>query len=406
MKTPKRILMVMPSFPYPESGAEQIDRACGIRQLVRLGYEVTVIAKVVEWADRNALEVAAENMGVRATFVPYRYSNRRRSWREKIFGQFGKLRNPLFFDGAAYEFAESGMKKAVAHELDNFKPDIVWFEYTYLWPLYGMVHTRDISIVTRSANFEPEHFLEEDGRTIINYVKYIPKFLGERIMLRLSDAVFAITPKEKAVYERLGAKNVFVLPLRGLPPLVNMPRQAVVDQVPLHVVFMGSSYAVVHNRKAAEFLVQEIIPSIQKHAPGAFVFHITGAKLPPELAEKAVHVGCRYEGYVPNLGEFLSHIDIALIPSLYGAGMQQKVFEPISRGIPTITSPRAIAGYPFESEKHYKGAVTAVEYVNALLSLRSTEVRLGMSSAASHESVRLFSRETLDAIVQNAIAHL
>ena len=36
----KKILMIMPSLPWPETGAEQSDRAWGIRLLKELGHEV------------------------------------------------------------------------------------------------------------------------------------------------------------------------------------------------------------------------------------------------------------------------------------------------------------------------------------------------------------------------------
>ena len=81
----KRVLMVCPSFPVIESGAEQMDRADGIRQLVRLGCEVVIIAKIVEWADRGAIERTAREMGVRVVPVPYRYSNRKLSPSERVW---------------------------------------------------------------------------------------------------------------------------------------------------------------------------------------------------------------------------------------------------------------------------------------------------------------------------------
>ncbi len=400
----KKILVIAPSFPIPETGAEQADRAAGFRQLVRLGYEVSLISKVTEWADLAFVQSEAKKMGIRVTTIPYRYSNRSRSFIQRCVDVLGRFRNPLFLDGAAYEYAEPAIRTALLKELETFKPDIVWFEYTYLWPLYTMVRVRGIPIVTRSVNFEPEHFLEEDGRTFFNYIKYIPKWIGEKRILAMSNLVFAITPKEKKIYANLGAHNVSVLPLRSLPTLTQLARPNIVEHTPLHVVFMGSSYSVSHNRAAAAFLIQEIIPQTHARAPGAFVFHIAGAKLPDTLQKKVATLeGCIYEGYVQNLTEFLSHIDIAVVPSLYGAGMQQKVFEPITRGIPTVTSPRAVADYAFKNTEHYMGATTASEFVDALCILTDTQVRAAMSASASAQAKMLFSENVLDAIVQDAL---
>lgn len=399
----KKVLIVAPSFPIPETGAEQADRAAGIRQFVRLGYHVSVITKVVAWADHARIKAVGEELGIMITTVPYRYSNRVRSFKEKVIHTLGRLRNPLFFDGAAYEYAEPGIQSALVQALDTFKPDVVWFEYTYLWPLYGHVRARGIPIVTRSHNFEPEHFLEEDGRTFGNYLKYLVKLLGERITSRWSNVVLAITPKEKDRYLKLGAKQVDILPLRSLSPLVLLPRPQTTDHAPLHVVFMGSSYSVAHNREAVTFLIRKIVPQVTKRAPDSFVFHIVGAKLPDSLMHEANEQGCVYDGYVDDLNVFLQKMDIALVPSLSGAGMQQKIFEPITRGIPTITSPRGLAGYTLINGEHCLTATTVSEYVEKLMELRNLEKRTAISSAASHQAAALFSQQVLDAIVGNTI---
>lgn len=386
-----RVMMVMPSFPSVESGAEQQDRAEGIRQLVRLGHEVVVIAKINEWADKDLIQKVAVEMGVRVITVAYKH----RGW-------LGRLKNPLYLDGAAYEFAEPEIQNIFERELESFKPDVAWFEYTFLWPLYSAARERSVPIITRSINLEPQHFLEEDGIGIFNCIKYMAKLLGERRAARWSDAVLAITPNEAKKYKKLGAR-VFVLPLRSLPRYLSLPRQVIRSGQPLHVFFMGSSYNVSHNRAALRMVLQDIAPLLERAAPGEFILHILGAKVPNELQNLCDGTWIIHEGYVPNLDTFLQNMDIALIPSLMGAGMQQKVFEPLARGIPTITSPRAIAGYPFKAGEHYLAGRTTHEFVSALLHARDLKVRTSIASVASKLSIELFSQENLDGIVFDAI---
>lgn len=391
----------MPSFPVPEIGAEQIDRAAGIRQLRHLGCEVSVVAKVTSHADRELIEQTAREWGIRLTLVPYKYSNKTLTFKEKLHKFFGKFRNPLYFDGAAYEYAEPEMRAAVEQELRMFNPDVVWFDYTYLWPLYACVRRAKVPIVTQSNNFEPVHFLDEDGWTVINFLKFIPKFIGEWLAVRWSDVVFAVTPKEAATYRRLGARWVQTLPTRGLPKYVAMKRHVIRDHAPLHVFFMGASYKVEHNLAAARHVLQEIAPATEQCAPGTFVFHIFGGKLPKELEQYCDGLHVIYEGYVESgrFDEVIASMDIALVPSLMGAGMQQKVFEPIARGIPTITSPRAIAGYAFVDGREYVGAHTTAEFVQALLELRDLRRRQSLASVASRKAAELFSQTEFDEIV-------
>ncbi len=399
----KRILVVMPSFPIPETGAEQKDRAEGIRQLVRLGHDICVIAKLKESVDSALLQETERVLGVRVVGVPYRFSNRILTVREKFWKTLGKFRHPLYFDGAAYEYSEPLIQRVLTHELDTFRPNIVWFEYSYLWPLYPQVRRRNIPIITRSINFEPEHFLEEDGRTTFNYLKFIPKLIGEWLTVRWSAVVLAITPKEKHMYERMGARNVQVLPLRGLARFANLPRPEIRDRSPLHAFFMGSSYSVAHNRAALACIVRDIAPYVGK---GEFVFHILGTKVPREFEDDFDGVQCVYDGakYGRELDNFLATMDVALVPSLMSAGQQQKVFEPVMRGIPTITSVRAIAGYALEPDVHYLAAHTAEEFVAMLRHIRDRELRDRVGVSASDRAKMLFGRNVSDAVVIKALA--
>ncbi|MGE5541243.1 MAG: glycosyltransferase [Bacillota bacterium] len=393
-----RVLVITPSFPVPETGAEQGDRAAGIRQLRRLGCEVSVIAKIMPHADEVLAQEAAAAWGVSLTLIPYTNLSGLR----KLLGM---LRNPLYFDGAAYEYADPVLRQAITDEVKRFNPQIAWFDYTYLWPTYSFFKRKGIPIVTRSHNFEPEHFLEEEGKSLINLLKFIPKFFGELRTIRSSTTLLAITPQERDVYDRLGARKASVLPLRTLPSYLAMPVREAADRSILHVFFMGSSYNVPHNRAAAQLVIEHIAPAAHLAYPGQFVFHIFGAKLPKELVARCDGQSVIYEGYVDNttLNEKLQAMDLALMPSLLGAGMQQKIFEPLARGIPTIASPRAIAGYGFRSGEEYVAADTKEEYLQALGAMRELAFRQKLSRAARVRSEELFSQAALDAVIRETL---
>ncbi len=396
----KRVLIVAPSFPYPESGAEQMDRASGVRLLVACGFEVLMIAKSTEWADKEGIDMIAKKWEIAYRLVPYKYSNRGLSFFEKIKKHLGKLANPRYLDGAAYEYSEPEIRRALSEELDRFKPDIVWFEYTYLWPLYDLVKKKGIPIVTRSVNYEPRHFLEEDGFTLLNYIKYIPKFWGEKKVAKESDVIAALNPNEAELYKSLGAKNVHILPLRFLPDKIQS-EHPIREGSPLHVLFMGSSYNVDHNLKALELVITEVVPKLKAEFPGQFVFHITGTRVPESLDAYFDGSSVINEGYVSidKLGSFLKTIDIAVSPSPKRVGMQGKVFEPLVRGIPVVTSRGNMVGYPFEDGVSVIFADTCDEIVAGLLRLRDSKFRTKLSSNAISLSNKLFSGKYLKEII-------
>lgn len=399
----KKVLIITPKFPYPATGACEQDRAAGIEFFLRNGWEVKIITKVYTEKYQAAAVAEGKKRGIEVVPVPYKYLYGS-AWWKKIWRALNRLARPWYLDGAAYEYSEPQIRRELLGALENYRPDLVWVDYTYLWPLYGIIKKAGVPIVTRSVNFEPRHFLEEDGVNILNIILYLPKLLSEILTARKSDVLAVLNPNEAKIYRLLGARRIFVLPLRGLPPLLGKNTE-IKDHAPLHVLYMSSTYQVAHNRRAANFFISQIIPRIKEKFPGEFVFHFLGSKFPDELLSALDGETARYEGYVPaeQMENFLSHMDIAVSPSAKRVGMQQKVFEPLVRGLPLITSPQNLVGYPFRHQESVFLAESPEEYVDALRLFRESVFRKKLSANAVNISVTLFSAEKINAITRSVI---
>lgn len=398
-----KILVVTPKFPYPTIGACEHDRLEGIKDLIKYGNEVKVIAKVHDYQNKEEIKKLSQDLGFSSYLVDYKYGNL--SWRQKLPHLWQRLRNPLFIDGACYEYTDPEIKSVLVKQLDEFKPDIVWFEYTYLWPLYREVKKRGIKIITRSQNFEPQHFLEEDGYNVKNYLRFVPKFFNELLSIKKSDLVFSVTPREQKIYQKFcPGVRVANLPTRMLSHIVGLNPE-IRDKKTLDVFFMGSSYNVIHNRKAADFIIKDIAPILQVQYPDRIRLHILGAKLPQDL-KNILPSNTTYEGYVPDLELSLKDMDVALVPSLCGAGQQQKVFEPIVRGIPTITSVRAIVGYDLQKDKHVMLADNLSDYIFYLEKCLDFSFRKDISQRAIAQAHKIFNQSDIDALVQGELKKL
>ena len=393
----KKILIITPKLPFPKTGACEQDRGYGIEDMIRLDYDVRVIAKISQ-ANISRAEEESKRLNIQITAVPYRDRSKK-----SAFEIIGRLIRPWTWDGAAYEYYEPVIQAEVEKALNEFQPDLVWFEYSFLWPLYSMIQKKGIPIITRSQNFEPKHFLQEDGASIVNLLKFIPKLYSEYLISKKSDLVLSITPQEELKYKKLGA-NVRNLPLRGLPHLLALNRE-IAEADPLHVFFFGSTYNVHHNRNALRFLLTQIVPLVNQKAPGAFAFHILGAKIPSDLESLCIG-NIAYEGFVQDLNAFLDKMDIAVIPSLMGAGMQQKIFEPLARGISAVISPRGMVGYAFIPGHEYVAATTADEFAAGIISLQDIGLRRKLSENALKQSKALFSQVSVDTIVDSSIKEL
>jgi hypothetical protein len=80
--------------------------------------------------------------------------------------------------------------------------------------------------------------------------------------------------------------------------------------------------------------------------------------------------------------------------------MQQKVFESLARGFPTLTHQRVLAGYPFENQIHVLTANSADEFVEQLQRLRDPDLRASLSSQVIQRSQALFGRDRMDQYLQ------
>lgn len=396
----KKVLVVTTRFPVPPQGACPQDRLGGILTLVRLGFEVYVIARISPYQDDEKFRDFAKASNFLLKLVPYESQKEMNFW-TKFKHVVRRIINPLYLDGAAYEFSHVSIRDAVSETCRNWQPDAVWCDYTYTWPLYSLIKRFNIPIFTRAINFEPRHFLHENGYSIINLIKFVAKFFGELRVVRYADTIFSINPLEKAIYQRLGAGNVINLPLRGLPPVLRNGHE-IRERRPLHVGFMGSTYTVFHNLKTLTFIVKEIVPSLNKNHSGEFFFHIYGKKVPQKIVDVLPN-NVKVEGHVDDFDAAMDELDIALVPSLSGAGMQQKIFEPLARGIPTLTSPRGLVAYPFNNEEHLLLAKTPGEFVEQLKRLISRDLRSALSKESITLSQKLFSQNKLDEIIHTAL---
>lgn len=401
----KKVLIITPRFPLPSVGACEQDRLEGIKQLKRMGYDVQVIGKIFDFQKRDEEKINnfSKEFGVPVHLVPYDYC-KKRSGVEKIMYFARRLFWPLYWDGSVYEYANTVTRSKMEEVMNNFQPDIVWFDYTFMLPLYKIARKYGAKIITHSLIYDPKNVLEEDGRTWKNYISSAFKTFTDWRCIRMSDYMFAIAPDEMKMYRKLGAKKIAVLPLRKLYDYLGKNSE-VRDRSPLNVFFIGSSYNIPHNLRFARFIIEEIAPIVHEKYPGKFKFFITGSKLPEDLQNKCAD-RVSYLGYVEDFAKFLSDMDVAFIPSLSGTGMQQKIFEPIARGFPVITAKHGLGEYPFECGKEILCAVTRDEFVEKLGEVLDINKRKSLSQNALAKSVQLFSREKSDSIINTAFSEV
>lgn len=383
---PTRILILTPWVPFPATGACQQDRFNGVQQLKKAGYEVRMLAKIHPFQDRAAVEKAFVNIGIPLALTPHV----RRPWGSLLKNFPHMLLEPGLLDGAALEYADPSFLATVRKEVESFRPDVLWMEYSMLWPALRALKSFGIPTILKSSLNEPRNCIDEHGGSLLSRIKALPKYAGERIVAQESDVILAITPDEEEWYRSLGARETGVMPLRGLAkclePRTHLPKET------LDVVFLSSNYNMGHNRDAFLVLVNQIVPRVRSAMPGKIRFHLTGSKFPDRF-RPLLGDDLTYEGFLPDLGAFLRTMDVALCPWISGQGMQQKVFEPLCRSLPLLTT--KTAGYPFVPGEDVLLCATPEEYVRGLERLLDHRERQRLADNALRKATELFSEEAL-----------
>jgi hypothetical protein len=389
-----RILVLKPMLPrYDALGACEQDHIACTTSLITQGHTVRMLTRANSRHTPEQTVSFYADWGIEAESLPFR--------RQRLAPS--RFTDAAYLDGAAWVHALPDWLDALDHCLRDWTPDLLWCLGSYNWPPAAYAKRHGFRTVIRSDNYEPLHMLDEKGSAGANRIRYFGKVLSERRALANANVLAAITPAEQRIYQKVNPRaDVRLLPLCALPYLLKrQPRR--VYAKPLRVFFMGSTYNVPHNLAALNFVVDEVVPGARAAAPGAFEFHVLGSKVPPEVSAQAAP-DLIFDGFVPDLDAHLDTMDIALIPSLFGHGMQQKVFEPLCRGLPTITHGRALAGYPFEDGASVLLASDAESYVRQLVRLQDRGLRDRLAVGAYERASSLFNQAQMDSYIGEIVA--
>ena len=108
-----------------------------------------------------------------------------------------------------------------------------------------------------------------------------------------------------------------------------------------NIVFSGKmSYHA--NVSMAQYLVHEIMPLVWNEFPSAHLY-IVGKDPPQAIRKLGQNPRIIVTGTVEDIRPYLWRAKVAVVPMLYGAGIQNKVLEAMAVGTPVVTTPRAFS---------------------------------------------------------------
>jgi sugar transferase (PEP-CTERM/EpsH1 system associated) len=183
------------------------------------------------------------------------------------------------------------------------------------------------------ARFPMSAVYRREARCLLEY---------ERKVCELSSSVIVTTEREKKLVRQMSDRaNVHVI-TNGVDTEyfsdAAAPREATVPTV----LFTGDmSYF--PNEEAVVSFARNILPLIQKTIPETR-FLIVGRN-PTARVQQMNGIGrVEVTGYVPDVRTYLAKAHVSVAPFSIAAGIQNKIIEAMSYGLPIVATPRAVQG--------------------------------------------------------------
>jgi hypothetical protein len=396
-----KILVVSPHCIVKSPGAAEKDIAATVALLADMGHDV-----VFYTMSRASVEDAlmAEYLGRKDVSV-HVFVPRMTNWLNWVYRVF---QNPAFLDRAAYSFDLLVRDKEFQEVVEKGQFAVVFTFCSYSWPVLSYSRRKGIATIFRSHNYEASFFWESlDSRqrwSPVNWIRYRAKIIGEMLAVKMASVIGALPFEEISLYRKWKSEGVFVFTLTFPWKYLREPfvRR---NKKPLDVFFLGANYQVVFHLRGAQFLIEKIIPEVQRMCPQQFRFHICGSKLPTYLQNKCDGKNVIYEGYVDDFEAFMENMDIGAFPVFTGKTMKGKVFESLCRAFPVVIPRNCLGGYVLENENEVLIADTEQEFVDGLVSLVDDDKRYMLSKGASEFAKREFGRDKLVYVMEDMLAY-
>jgi hypothetical protein len=301
----------------------------------------------------------------------------------------------LILDPACRNYMRMGIIETASKFLEEkrIQPNVIISSNSAL--LGVVLRFKGNNRITRSVNFEPIHYLQENNVSVKTPFVFVTK-LWSTFLERLTCDVLVISPNDLRNYRRTPSRRQLkLLPLQFLPNEIQTNVGSLTR--PTNFAFLGSTFNVRHNRESFYFLILELAPLLLNLD---ITINIYGVKAP----EKEVPKNVKIHGWVENLEEIYSSNDVFLVPYKGGTGQQSKFFEPLCKEKLVIANKKAAAGFPYVEGSHYLAASSSAEFAKMIREVHARSIdSVEIMTSAGHLSAKLFStkeyRRTIESVL-------
>jgi sugar transferase (PEP-CTERM/EpsH1 system associated) len=353
-----KILYITPRIPYPPIKGDQVVPYYRIRILSQR-HEITLLS----FYEKDDELAAIENLG---KFCNSIYPIKLPKWKslmnifigapfsnipfQLLYYRSTKFRNTLnnLLKENSFDLIHAYMLRVAPYLVGNISPPP---------KVLDLIDSMQLNLKRRigSEQYPARWLYQEEFRRMVPYESEIGKFFDHMIVVSNNDREF------------LPYKNISVISLgvdsEYFSPQNNLRRGST-------IVFSGNmGYG--PNIQAVKWFVEQCFEDIKKEIPD-LTFIIAGGNPTREVRSLSQYEGVVVTGFVESMPEILNQSTLAIAPMQSGSGMQNKILEAMSCGLPVITTSLGLGSINARQGQEIFVADTATEFTKmALLLLRS-----------------------------------
>ncbi|HSS21915.1 MAG TPA: glycosyltransferase [Pyrinomonadaceae bacterium] len=159
------------------------------------------------------------------------------------------------------------------------------------------------------------------------------------------------------------------------------------------------------NVDAVHFMGREVMPLIRKSLPGVELL-VAGSSAPSDFAAYASN-GVRVLGFVPDLDPIVSGSRVFVAPIRFGSGVNGKIGEALSYGLPVVTTTIGAEGWNFTDGKQVLIANSPTDFAAAVVRLYQTpDLWKELSDAGYCHIAENFTPEVLGDVIKGSVRTL
>ena len=372
----KKILYLTTRLPYPTIGGDRLRMYNLLKQLKQLGHDITVVSLITD--DENLEDVKKH---------------------DEFFTNLVTVR----FDK---KLAYLNAVKAVF----NDKPFIVQYFYSNAMQreVDRLIKENDFDVITgymiRIAPYLEKH---RSKNIIIDFVDAVSMMYERRIQIvnslwdkfkigieflkvknyekkccKIFKTQTVISKFDKEYIEKFATKSNIHIVGNGVDTEFFKPIDA---EKKNHICFVGAMRTIA-NCEAVKYFATEIFPLVKKEVADA-KFIVVGANPRQDLIDKISRIeGIEITGKVDDVREYMKHCKVSICSTKIAGGVQNKILEAMSMGIPVVTTPEGAEGIGAD-KKTLQVAYTNEEYTQKVIELLKVSKKFNEISSNSREFI-------------------